>query len=70
MYLTEAFTPFAFRVIIERYEFCAIVLPVELEFLGMFSGPFSSLLLLVLFLFCFSFSLLKESSLKFLAGLV
>ena len=37
--LIEAFSPFTFRVIIERYEFSAIVLPVEMVFLVMFSGP-------------------------------
>ena len=36
-------------MIVERYEFSAIVLPVELVFVVMLSGPFWSLLLLVFF---------------------
>ena len=41
MSLIGAISPFTFRVIIERYEFSAIVLPVELVFLVMFSDPSS-----------------------------
>ena len=61
-----------FRVSTERCEFIAIMMLVELEFVVVFSGPFQSLLLLV-FIFClfvFIFSPLRESPLKFLAGLV
>ena len=53
MSLVRAFSSLIFRVSTERYEFSAIMLPVELEFLVVFSGPFQSLLLLVFFfLFC------------------
>ena len=38
--LIEAFSLSAFRVIIQRYELSALVLPEELVFLVMFSGPF------------------------------
>ena len=38
--LIGAFSLSAFRVIIERYELCAFVLPVELVFPVTFSGPF------------------------------
>ena len=38
--LIGALSPLTFTVSTERYEFIAIVLPVELEFLVMFSGPF------------------------------
>ena len=37
--LIEAFSPFTFRVSTERYEFIAIMLLVELEFLVVFCGP-------------------------------
>ena len=63
--LIEAFSLSAFRVIIQRYELCAFVLPEELVFLVTFSGPFSSLLLLVSF-----FPPLEESILKLRTGLV
>ena len=38
--LIGAFSPLTFRVSTERYEFIAIMLPVELEFPVVFSGPF------------------------------
>ena len=38
--LIGAFSPLTFRVGTERYEFSAIVLPVELECLVVFSDPF------------------------------
>ena len=38
--LIGAFSPLTFRVSIGRYEFIAIMLPVEVEFLVVFSGPF------------------------------
>lgn len=38
LFFIGAFSSFTFRVIIERYEFSAVMLPVELVFLGMFSG--------------------------------
>ena len=38
--LIGAFSPLTFIVSTERYEFIAIKLPVELEFLVVFSGPF------------------------------
>ena len=38
--LIEAFSLSAFRVIIQRYELCAFVLPEVLVFLVTFSGPF------------------------------
>ena len=41
--LIGTFSPFTFRVVIERYEFSTIVLPVELVFLVMLSGSFLSL---------------------------
>ena len=44
------FSPFTFKVIIERYDFSAIVLPVKLVFMLMLSVPFYFLLLLA-FLF-------------------
>ena len=53
MSLVRAFSSLIFRVSTERYEFSAIMLPVELEFLVVFSGPFQSLLLLVFFFFLF-----------------
>ena len=37
--LIGAFNPFIFRVIVDRYEFSAFVLPVKLAFLVMFSVP-------------------------------
>ena len=37
--LIGALSPLTFRVSTERYEFIAIKLPVELEFLVVFSGP-------------------------------
>ena len=43
--LIGAFRPCTFRMIIDRYEFSAIVLPVKLGFLVMFSVPFQSVLL-------------------------
>ena len=67
--LTGAFSTLTFRVSTERYKFSAIVLPVELKFLVMFSGP-SSLCCFLVFLGFFVFSPLRESPLKFLAGLV
>ena len=38
--LIGALSPLTFRVSTERYEFIAIMLLVELEFLVVFSGPF------------------------------
>ena len=38
--LIGALSPLTFRVNTESYEFMAIMLPVELEFLMVFSGPF------------------------------
>ena len=38
--LIGAFSPLTFRVSTERYDLITIVLPVELEFLVVFSGPF------------------------------
>ena len=38
--LIGALSPLTFRVSTERCEFIAIVLPIELEFLVVFSGPF------------------------------
>ena len=38
--LIGAFGPFTFRVIIEKYQLSAVVLPAELVFLMIFSGPF------------------------------
>ena len=38
--LVGAFSPLTFRVSTERYEFIAIMMLVELEFLAVFSGPF------------------------------
>ena len=38
--LIVAFSPLKFRVSTERYEFIAIMMLVELEFLVVFSGPF------------------------------
>ena len=38
--LIGALSPLMFRVSTERYEFIAIMMLVELEFLVMFSGPF------------------------------
>ena len=37
--LIGAFSPFTFRVIIESYEFRAIVLSVDFMFVVIFSGP-------------------------------
>ena len=38
--LIGAFRPLMFIVSTERYEFIVIMLPIELEFLVVFSGPF------------------------------
>ena len=38
--LIGALSPLTFRVSTERYEFISILLPVKLEFLVVFSGPF------------------------------
>ena len=58
-----AFSPFTFRVIIDRYKFSAIVLPVKLVFLVMSSVP------LVFVAFDLSFPH-KESPSIFVADLV
>ena len=60
--LIEVFSPLTFRMSTERYEFIAIVLSIELEFLVVFSGPFWSVTFWFFVLFCFVLSFLPSET--------